>query len=58
MHTLLNYKAFGADVTTAFAEAPPPKAPLYMRIDQPFRDWWEIKKGRKPLPHGLTRFAC
>ena len=45
-----NYKIYGADVTNAFAEAPPPKAPLYMRIDQPFRDWWEIKKGRTPLP--------
>ena len=34
-----NYTAFGADATNAFAEAPPPTAPLYVTIDAPFRSW-------------------
>jgi hypothetical protein len=33
--------AYGADVSNAFAEAPPPVNPLYMRIDEANRDWWE-----------------
>jgi hypothetical protein len=37
MHGLM---AFGADCSNAFAEAPPPKAPLYMHIDEAYHDWW------------------
>jgi hypothetical protein len=33
--------AYGADCSNAFAEAPPPKFPLYMLIDEAFWDWWE-----------------
>jgi hypothetical protein len=29
-----NLIAIGADVSNAFAEAPPPKAPLYLFIDE------------------------
>jgi dUTP pyrophosphatase len=42
--------AVGADVSNAFAEAPPPQAPLYMYIDEAFRDWWTNHKGRPPIP--------
>ena len=41
----------GADASNAFAEAPPPKAPLYVVIDEPFRDWWR-EKGRGEIPKG------
>jgi hypothetical protein len=47
---ILNYLIYCADVSNAFAEAPPPKAPLYMRPDQQFRDWWEKVKQRPPIP--------
>ena len=44
-----NMVVYGADASNAFAEAPPPKAPLYVRIDTPFREWWK-SKGRPDLP--------
>jgi hypothetical protein len=31
--------AVRADVSNAFAEAPPPKAPLYLYIDEAYREW-------------------
>jgi hypothetical protein len=40
--------AIGADVSNAFAEAPPPKAPLYLYIDEAYREWWTEHLG---LPH-------
>jgi len=46
--------AVGADVSNAFAEAPPPQAPLYMYIDEAFRDWWTNHKGRLPIPKDCT----
>ena len=33
----------GADASNAFAEAPPPVSPLYMLIDDQFRNWWTKK---------------
>jgi len=42
--------AIGADVTNAFAEAPPPKAPLYLYIDEAFREWWSDHLGNPPIP--------
>lgn len=42
--------AYGANVSNAFAEAPPPKAPLYLYIDDAFRDWWENHLHRPPIP--------
>lgn len=42
--------AIGADVSNAFAEAPAPTAPLYMYIDDNYRDWWVNHKGRPPIP--------
>lgn len=44
-----NFKVYSADVSNAFVEAPPPKAPLYVTIDKQFKEWW-ASKGRKPLP--------
>lgn len=35
-----NFVTIGADATNAFAEAPPPKAPLYVTVDEPFREWY------------------
>lgn len=48
---LRNMIIMGADASNAFAEAPPPKAPLYVKVDKPFREWWEAK-GRPPIPEG------
>lgn len=42
--------AIGADVSNAFAEAPPPKAPLYLYIDDAYREWWTEHLGRTPIP--------
>lgn len=42
--------AVGADVSNAFAEAPPPTAPLYLYIDDAFREWWTDHLGKPPIP--------
>jgi hypothetical protein len=42
--------AYGADCSNAFAEAPPPKYPLYMLIDEAFHDWWENHLKQEPIP--------
>ena len=41
----------GADVSNAFTEAPPPKAPLYVIVDQQFREWWATQ-GRGDISLG------
>ena len=43
-----NFIVIGADASNAFAEAPPPKAPLYVTIDQPYREWYKHKFPDKP----------
>lgn len=43
-----NFITIGADASNAFAEAPPPKAPLYVKIDKPFRQWYAHKYPDKP----------
>ena len=45
---LHNYVVFGVDTTNAFAEAPAPKAPLYITINDTFKSWWE-KVLKRPL---------
>jgi hypothetical protein len=45
---------YGADVSNAFTEAPPPIHPLYMRIDEAFCDWWENCLQRPPIPPNHT----
>ena len=49
---LHNYTAFGADATNAFAEAPPPTAPLYVTIDRQYKRWWEEVLKRPPITVG------
>lgn len=41
-----NFIVRGADASNAFAEAPPPKIPLYVRIDKPYREWYKHKYGK------------
>ena len=43
-----NSLIFGADVSNAFAEAPPPKQGFYIYPDKAFHDWW-VK--HKQWPH-------
>jgi dUTP pyrophosphatase len=38
----------GADASNAFAEADAPKIPLYVRIDQQYRDWYKNKYPDRP----------
>ncbi|KAL7545719.1 hypothetical protein ACHAWF_009069 [Thalassiosira exigua] len=46
-----NLKIFGADVSNAFGEAPPPsKQGFFIRPDKAF-NWWVHCKGRAPIPH-------
>jgi hypothetical protein len=47
-----NLIVYGADVSNAFAEAPPPKQGFYIRPDRAFQEWWTIHKNRPPIPHG------
>ena len=47
-----NLFIFGADVSNAFAEAPPPKQGFYIRPDKAFNDWWINHKKRPPIPTG------
>ena len=44
-----NLVIFGADVSNAFAEAPPPKQGFFIRPDAAFKAWWTIHKGRDPI---------
>jgi len=48
-----NLVIFGADVSNAFAEAPPPKQGFYIRPDKAFQAWSAHKK-RSPIPHGYV----
>ncbi|KAL9178443.1 hypothetical protein ACHAXT_003773 [Thalassiosira profunda] len=49
-----NLVVFGADVSNAFGEAPPPKQGFYIRPDKAFLDWWVNHKGRDPIPPGFV----
>jgi hypothetical protein len=42
--------AVGFDVSNALAEAPPPKAPLYLYIDDAYHEWWTDHLGNPPIP--------
>ena len=48
-----NFIAIGADASNAFAEAPPPKAPLYVVIDKQYREWYKDKYNIN-VPKGYT----
>ena len=47
-----NLIVYGADVSNAFAEAPPPKQGFYIRPDKAFHTWWTRHKQRPPIPPG------
>ncbi len=47
-----NLLDFGADVYNAFAEAPPPKQPFYIRPDRAFHKWWVHHLKHDPIPNG------
>ena len=42
--------ALGTDAANAFAEAPPPVEPFFMKIDCQFREWWTQCLGNPPIP--------
>jgi deoxyuridine 5'-triphosphate nucleotidohydrolase len=51
LSALYNFITIGADASNAFAEAPAPKAPLFVSIDQPYHEWYREKyPDRPPLP--------
>ena len=43
---LRNKLVFGSDMSNAFAEAPAPKAPLYLKVDVAYKNWWFNKTGQ------------
>ena len=45
-----NHMIYGADVTNAFGEAPPPKQGFYIRPDRAFRTWWKTRRGTDLAP--------
>jgi hypothetical protein len=47
-----NLLVFGADVSNAFAEAPPPKQGFFIRPDRAFHKWWVTYKKLPPFPPG------
>ncbi len=47
-----NLLIFGADVSNAFAEAPPPKQEFFIILDKAFLEWWVNHKKRPPIPDG------
>jgi hypothetical protein len=49
-----NMVAIGANVSNAFAEAPAPQAPLYLYIDDAFREWWTNHLGKPPIQPECT----
>ena len=50
-----NFITIGADASNAFAEAPAPVAPLYVYVDEQFRQWYKSKyPNRQPIPPGYV----
>jgi hypothetical protein len=47
-----NLLVFGANVSNAFAKAPPPKQGFYIRPNRAFNDWWVKHKHLPPIPLG------
>jgi hypothetical protein len=45
-----NLLVFGADVSNAFAEAPPPKQGFFIHPDRAFHKWWVTHKKLPPIP--------
>ena len=54
-----NFICIGADAANAFTEAPAPVAPLYVRVDKPFRAWYHhTYPNRPPIPKGHVMHVC
>ena len=49
-----NFIVRGADASNAFAEANAPKIPLYVRVNDQYREWWTEKLKRPPIPTGYV----
>ena len=49
-----NLMIYGADVSNAFAEAPPPKQGFYIRPDKAFHEWWTQHRKQPPIPKGYV----
>ncbi len=47
-----NLLIYGANVSNAFAEAPPPKQGFYIYPDRAFNEWWVNHKHQPPLATG------
>ena len=47
---LLGYVVTLADTTNAYQQAPPPKVACYLRIDEPYRDWYKERFGKDVNP--------
>jgi hypothetical protein len=47
-----NLLVFGADVSNAFAKAPPPKQGFFIRPYRAFTEWWVKHKHLPPIPPG------
>jgi hypothetical protein len=47
-----NLLVFGADVSNAFAKAPPPKQGFYICPDKAFNEWWVKRRKQTPIPSG------
>jgi hypothetical protein len=47
-----NMLIFGADVSNAFAKAPPPKQPFFIQPDKAFHEWWVNHLKHDPIPPG------
>jgi hypothetical protein len=47
-----NLLIFGADVSNAFAKAPPPKQGYYIIPKKAFLEWWVNHKKHPPIPDG------
>jgi hypothetical protein len=48
-----NMLVYGADVSNAFAEAPPPKQGFFIYPDRAFHNWWVNKKGKHQSPTAM-----
>jgi hypothetical protein len=47
-----NLLIYAADVSNAFAEAPPPKQVFFIQPDRAFHEWWTIHLKPPPIPDG------
>jgi hypothetical protein len=51
--TAENMLVYGADVSNAFAKAPPPKQGFFIYPDRALHDWWVIRKEKHQSPTAM-----